>query len=97
MHERFKTITFDSDGSIFEGEPTEAREAAEMMAAEHFLHLLAGWSVERCSCGMGFTASRNGLKRSVHLECVEDDILSIALALGVIHPASIKDRLEVEV
>jgi hypothetical protein len=96
--ERYIVAQIDGDGSYYETEPLDAMEAAELIAIDHMLHQATGWAIERCSCGLGFAARKNSHTRFFHISVFdnpEDDLVSLALAVGVLAPASRKDRLEV--
>lgn len=94
----YRLMTLDADGSVYEGPVLHsALEAAEAIATEHFMHSLTRWDIERCSCGLGFLASKDGKTRAYHIEIVDEDtdLVALALSIGVLHPASVKDGLEV--
>ena len=93
---KFRLIYFENSGAIFPSEILlDAEDAAGHLATEHYLHQLAGWNVERCGCGLGFIATKKGKARALHLEEVEGDPESIALALGLLQPASKRTLEEV--
>ena len=103
----YHLLTVDSDGSVYVADDVlDGLEGAQHLALEHALSVMAGHEVERCDCGLGLTIRLRGERqRFVHLlpvesvvEESESGIEDLALALGVLTPASRADgRLEVGV
>ena len=56
---------------------TEAEGRAHL-GTELGLHKLTGWSVRLCGCGNGFIATKNGVRRSVHI-APESELLADGL------------------
>jgi len=77
-------------------------EAYGQLAASRALHAICGWATVQCVCGEGFVATKGEVRRSEHVEHIDahayeaeaEDVESIALAVGLLAPAS-TDRLVV--
>lgn len=90
----YRYLTIDSDGSLYLAEDVlDGLEAAQHLAMEHVIHVLAGWSVARCRCGLGIICSKDGVTRGAHLLPLDEEqetteVESIALAVGLLAPQS---------
>jgi hypothetical protein len=98
---RFRVITFDSDGTEYRADGSYATEAGALdeILANDWLHRISGFSVGECACGGGRWYEKNDTRRGVHIEVFFPDedaaVESLALALGLLAPASHRDGLEV--
>ena len=60
--------------------PLTAAEAFEQLGTSMALHIITGWTVVQCACGHGFHAQRDDVLRSEHVERLEGEDVSPALA-----------------
>lgn len=83
--------------------PMAEAEAWATLATSWGLHVVTGWTTGKCSCGAGFWATKGDVHRSEHVERIEakddgldgldDGLLDIALAVGLLAPASHREGL----
>lgn len=93
----YRAITLDTNGEVYESsELLSLEDGLDHLKVTRLLHVVGGWSVERC-CEVGLIFRKGELLRGVHLESMNDELESLALAVGVLAPASLNGRLEVVV
>lgn len=94
---KYSVYTFDSDGQVYRADDLlDEDDALAYLAASDVLHAMGHWRVEKCACGLGrvYVHKTSGRERGVHLQVEDDDeVLSIALALGLLAPGSLDGRL----
>lgn len=93
----YRVLTVDSNGDTFvSDEVLDTADGFDHLSIARMLHVCSSWAVEPCDCGLGFTARKGVLQRVIHLLPEESGIEDIALALGLLAPASRADgELEV--
>ena len=88
QHQQFRIGRIDQDGAEYISDDVlDAFDATGILALEHVLLSIGGWQVDRCGCGGSIRATKGDLVRTVVAIPVED-VESLALAVGLLAPAS---------
>jgi hypothetical protein len=96
----YRIGTIDCDGSEYVSDDVlDGLDMYQHLALQRGLWIVSGWATTTCKCGLSVTGTKAGRTRTVvalpveDAATIEDELIHLAVAVGLLAPASHRDGL----